>query len=200
MSSDPGQGYLAPAAEAVAELREKGSRFLAFVLPAADEGAARSARAGLADRYPNATHHCWAERLGNPARERASDDGEPSGTAGRPILAVLAGAGLSDVTAVVVRWFGGTKLGKGGLARAYSGATRLALDELETVERVPVETLSVEVSYSAVGAVKRLVHPPEVALVDERYGETAELVLVVWVSKRAELDESLRALGARLRA
>ena len=72
--------------------------------------------------YPTPPHHCWAWRLGAPPRERSSDAGEPAGTAGVPMLQVLRGAGLSDVLAVVVRWFGGTKLGKGGLARAYAAA------------------------------------------------------------------------------
>src|SRR5205085_1574089 len=84
-------------------------------LPAADEAAAKALLSALEREMPNATHHCWAWRLGSPPRERGADAGEPAGTAGMPILQVLRGAGLSDVMAVVVRWYGGVKLGKGGL-------------------------------------------------------------------------------------
>jgi len=130
--------YAAPLDESRAEIREKGSRFLAVIGPAMDEAAARAALGTLEREFPDATHHCWAWRLGSPARERSSDAGEPAGTAGIPMLQVLRGAGLSDVLAVVVRWFGGTKLGKGGLARAYAAAAREALAALPVLEHVPM--------------------------------------------------------------
>jgi uncharacterized YigZ family protein len=190
--------YPTPAGEGRAEIREKGSRFLAFLLPAADEGAARALLEGLAKRHPDATHHCWAWRLGTPPRERSSDAGEPAGTAGMPILQVLRGAGLSDVLAVVVRWFGGTKLGKGGLARAYAAAAREALEGLPVAFRVPTVRIALEVPYERVGAVKRLIHPPEVELEGEEYGETARLVLSVHEDRRESLREALAGLGVPL--
>src|SRR4051795_6823836 len=156
--------YAAPAGESRAEIREKGSVFLAVLGPAADEAAARALLACLEKEFPDATHHCWAWRLGAPPRERSADAGEPAGTAGMPILQVLRGAGLSDVLAVVVRWFGGTKLGKGGLARAYAGASREALAGLPVAIRAPVVRLTLRVPYEQVGAVKRLIHPPAVEL------------------------------------
>lgn len=187
--------YPAPAGEGWGEIREKGSRFLAWIGPAAGEEAARAALDGLARRYPDATHHCWAWRLGSPPRERSADAGEPSGTAGVPILQVLRGAGLSDVLAVVVRWYGGTKLGKGGLARAYAGAAREALATLPVVRRVPTVRIAVEVPYERVGAVKRLIHPPEVELESEEYGAAARLALVVHEERRAALLDALADLG-----
>ena len=187
--------YPAPAGEGWGEIREKGSRFLAWIGPAAGEEAARAALDGLARRYPDATHHCWAWRLGSPPRERSADAGEPSGTAGVPILQVLRGAGLSDVLAVVVRWYGGTKLGKGGLARAYAGAAREALATLPVVRRVPTVRIAVEVPYERVGAVKRLIHPPEVELESEAYGAAARLALVVHEERRAALLDALADLG-----
>jgi uncharacterized YigZ family protein len=187
--------YHSPAAESRGEIREKGSRFLAWIGPAADEDAARAALEGLTRKYPDATHHCWAWRLGAPPRERSSDAGEPSGTAGVPILQVLRGADLSDVLAVVVRWFGGTKLGKGGLARAYAAAAREALAGLPTVLRVPTVRLVLEVPYEKVGAVKRLIHPPAVELEAEEYGERARLTLAVHEERREELREALADLG-----
>jgi uncharacterized YigZ family protein len=187
--------YRAPLAESRAEIREKGSVFLAVLGPAADEGAAKAFLSRLEREESDATHHCWAWRLGTPARERSADAGEPAGTAGLPILQVLRGAGLSDVMAVVVRWFGGTKLGKGGLARAYAGAVREALPGLATVARVPTARLAVEISYDKVGAVKRLLRPPEVELEAEEYGAAARLVLAVHEERRSSLIEALAELG-----
>jgi len=186
-----------PAAPSQAEIREKGSRFLAFVLPAAGEAEGKAALAALERRFHDATHHCWAWRVGWPPRERSSDAGEPSGTAGVPILQVLRGAGLTDVCAVVVRWFGGTKLGKGGLARAYAGATREAVAVLSILERIPTVTLAIEVPYDRLGAAKRLVRPPEVELAGEEYGEQVRLTLKVHEELLPTLLGSLPALGAR---
>ncbi len=171
--------YPSPAGEARGEIREKGSRFLAILGPAAGEAEARARLAALEKELPDATHHCWAWRRGDPPRERSADAGEPAGTAGMPILQVLRGAGLSDVIAVVVRWYGGTKLGKGGLARAYAAAVREALPQLPVLVRVPTVRLALRIPYERVGAVKRLVHPPEVELEAEEYGEDARLVLAV---------------------
>lgn len=188
--------YNAPAGESRAEIREKGSRFLAVVGPAAGEAAARAVLEALARQYPDATHHCWAWRIGEPPRERGADAGEPAGTAGVPMLQVLRGSGLSDVVAVVIRWFGGTKLGKGGLARAYAGAVREAVAGLPVVSRVPVVHLAVEVPYERVGAVKRLIRPPEVELEREEYGAAARLELAVHEERLEALRESLAELGA----
>ncbi|HEY3567861.1 MAG TPA: YigZ family protein [Thermoanaerobaculia bacterium] len=187
--------YTAPAGESRAEIREKGSVFLAVIGPAADEGTAKALLAGLEKEFPDATHHCWAWRLGSPPRERSADAGEPAGTAGVPILQVLRGAGLSDVMAVVARWFGGTKLGKGGLARAYAAAAREALQGLPVLQKVPTVRLAVEVPYEKVGAVKRLLRPPEIELEAEEYGAAARLVLAVHEERREGLEEALAELG-----
>jgi uncharacterized YigZ family protein len=187
--------YPVPAGESRAEIREKGSRFLAVIGPAADEAAAKAVLSSLQREFADATHHCWAWRLGSPPRERSSDAGEPAGTAGVPILQVLRGAGLSDALAVVVRWFGGVKLGKGGLARAYAAAAREALQGLPVAVRVPTARLAVEVPYEKVGAVKRLLRPPEIELESEEYGAAARLVLAVHQERLAALREALADLG-----
>lgn len=106
----------------------KGSRFIATAAPAADESQAKALLDELRAEWPDASHHCWAWRLATPAIERAGDDGEPSGSAGRPILAALVGRDLVDTAVIVTRWFGGTKLGVGGLVRAYGGTAAQALD------------------------------------------------------------------------
>jgi putative IMPACT (imprinted ancient) family translation regulator len=110
-------------------------------------------------------------------------------------LLELRGAGLSDVLAVVVRWFGGTKLGKGGLARAYAAAAREALIGLPVARRVPTVRVALQVPYEKVGAVKRLIHPPEVELESESYAEAAQLVLSVHEERRDDLREALADLG-----
>lgn len=130
--------------EATAEIVVLRSRFLATVRRVEDEDAARAMIAEIRTRHPDARHHCTAFVLGADGHlRRTNDDGEPSGTAGRPMLDVLAGRGLTDVVAVVTRWFGGTLLGTGGLTRAYGDAVAAALDvaghrdrELWTLTRV----------------------------------------------------------------
>jgi uncharacterized YigZ family protein len=192
--------FRAPTGEARAELRELGSRFFAFVAPAASADAAAAYVEALRRRHPDATHHCFAWRVGQPPAERAADAGEPSGTAGAPMLAALRGAGLTDTVAVVVRWFGGTKLGKGGLVRAYGGALRAALESLPTVEVRVRDRLSVALPYERLGAVKRLLQPPAVELAAERYGAAVELDLDVEPEARAALEAALADLGLAARA
>lgn len=190
----PGR-FLTPVTEARAELREKGSRFLGILCPAVDEQEVGRQLESLRSLYPDATHHCWAYRLGWPARERSSDDGEPAGTAGTPMLKVLAGRGLSDALVVVVRWFGGTKLGKGGLARAYGATVRDAVEAARLVERFPTVLLAIAVPYERLGAVKRLLRPPEVELEDGLYQDTVSLKLRVAKSAQSEVEEALADLG-----
>jgi putative IMPACT (imprinted ancient) family translation regulator len=128
---------LRPRVAARAETRVLGSRFLAEAAPIRDEAEARARREALQAECGDATHHCWALRLSVGGEERAlSDDaGEPAGTAGAPILQGLRSAGVSQAQVVVARWFGGTKLGRGGLRRAYRDAARAALGAAG-VERV----------------------------------------------------------------
>ena len=168
------EGYRAPAGEARAEIKEKGSRFLAVLRPVTDEAAARAAPEELAAAHPDASHHC---------------------PAGEPMLQVLRGAELSDVLAVVIRWFGGVKLGKGGLARAYAGAVREALTDLPHAVRRPTVRLTLEVSFDRLGAVRRLLRPPRVILEGESYGEVARLALRVERRAEAELRQALAGLG-----
>ncbi len=187
--------YRVPAAPASGELRERGSRFLAVVWPASSTARARRELDALGRAHAGATHLCWAWRIGWPPSERWSDAGEPHGTAGMPILRALRGAGLSDVVAGVVRWYGGTKLGKGGLARAYAGAARAAIEGLPTADRRPTARLVVEAGFDRLGAVQRLVQPPAVRVVEEEYGATARLVLEVELTRRDALLDELAGLG-----
>jgi len=116
-----------PGQEGLGEHEDRGSRFLAWVFRAADEQALKARLEAIRAEHPKARHSCWAW-FGGPGAYRFFDDGEPGGTAGRPMLQVLEGCGMSEVGAVCVRYFGGVKLGTGGLARAYGGATARAAD------------------------------------------------------------------------
>jgi uncharacterized YigZ family protein len=190
-------GYLAAADSAEAELRERGSRFLALLVPVGGEEAAGATLEEIRRLHRGATHHCWAWRLGPLARERSSDDGEPAGTAGEPILRVLRGAALSDVLVVVVRWFGGVKLGKGGLARAYSGACGLVLERTATVRRIETILLRVSLPYERLGAVKRLAEAPGRRLRSESYGEEVVMEIEVELPALLEFESALADLGPR---
>ena len=165
------------------ELEEKRSRFLCLLERVAteDEAAARAVVERLRRTHWDARHHCSALVVGPPPipLERSSDDGEPSGTAGAPMLEVLRGAGLGDVVAVVVRWFGGTLLGAGGLVRAYGDAVRLALDEAVVVERRRLTLVTVTVEHSEAGRLENDLRARGVRVQDTTYGERVVLTLAV---------------------
>lgn len=139
----------------VAAIEIKRSRFLAVVRRVGDEHAARALVADLRKQHHDARHHCSAFILGpTPSIERSNDDGEPAGTAGGPMLDVLRGRELSDVAAVVVRWFGGTLLGAGGLVRAYGDAVAAALDGAPLVRRAQDDLFDLSVSHADAGKVE----------------------------------------------
>jgi uncharacterized YigZ family protein len=141
------------------ELKVKGSRFLAQAFPAGDETAAKKCLDAVRKRYHDASHHCWALRLAPPERplERADDDGEPSGTGGVPILGAIRRCDLFDLIVVVTRYFGGTKLGTGGLARAYAEAARQALESAPRREIWRESVLTIRCAYDDLGAVEAAV-------------------------------------------
>lgn len=138
-----------PAREGAGELEDRGSRFLAWVFPAAEEADFLARLEQSREEHPKARHHCWAWRIGPDYRFH--DDGEPGGTAGRPMLQVLEGSGLEDVAAICVRYFGGVKLGTGGLMRAYSGATARALAEAGRQREQLVQTRALHLPFASLG-------------------------------------------------
>ncbi|NJQ01589.1 YigZ family protein [Streptomyces zingiberis] len=140
------------AGEGVHETEVRKSRFLTTLAPAATEEEARAVIRRVRERDPGATHHCWAYVLGPAgAVRKSSDDGEPGGTAGVPMLQMLLRREVRDVVAVVTRHFGGVQLGAGGLIRAYGGAVGQALDALGTVARHPVRLATVTVDHGRAG-------------------------------------------------
>lgn len=163
------------AAPVTAELEIRKSRFIAHALPVLDRDAAMLALRRLREAYPGATHVCWALLAGG--QSGMSDDGEPSGTAGRPILEVLRHHDLDGVLAAVVRYYGGVKLGAGGLVRAYTDAIASALQSAARVERIALAQLSVEIGYPDEARVRRWIEQEGVELVESAYGMTVRLQL-----------------------
>ena len=153
----------------------KGSRFLGFASPIKEHSALDSFIAERRALYPDARHWCWAYRGNSTDEYRWHDDGEPSGTAGRPILSIIDGLGLSQVAVCVVRYFGGTKLGTGGLARAYSKAARACLDAAEIQEMIAKVDLSLGFAYPLEGRLKYLIDLHHGRLTDSSYGVTVML-------------------------
>ena len=138
--------------EGAGEIVEKKSRFIAEAYPVAGEEEAFAHLEEVKKRYWDARHHCWAYVTGrNPGQERMSDDGEPAGTAGKPILEVIRGRELTDIFIVVTRYFGGTLLGTGGLVRAYTSAAAEALAHTEIITRIHGLKLKVTTDYTGLG-------------------------------------------------
>jgi uncharacterized YigZ family protein len=156
----------------------KGSRFIATLAPAASPVDAQALLDAVRAEWPNATHHCWAWRLAD-GRTRCSDDGEPGGSAGRPILAQLEGHEVEDAVVVVSRWFGGTKLGVGGLIRAYGGCAGKALDAAEVREIPRTTVLFVEHDYADSGTVLSVLNTHDLSPAAADYGATVRLTLAV---------------------
>lgn len=169
----------------------KGSRFVATVGPAADEADALALVDEVSAQWPDASHHCWAFRL-RDGRSRCTDAGEPGGSAGRPILAQIDGHDLADVVVVVSRWFGGTKLGVGGLIRAYGGAAGMALDRAEIDEVPDLSPLRVEHDYGDTSSVDAVVAAEGLQRHDVDYGPVVAFVLDVPTDDLQRVREALR--------
>ena len=155
------------------------SEFLGIAFPIASEEAFFEELARIQKKYFDATHHCWAFRLFAENRARSSDAGEPSGTAGKPILNAIEGANLFDTGVAVVRWFGGIKLGTGGLSRAYRETAAETLRQAQISDRYLYDRVQVIVPFETIGNAYRLVDPPNVVLAEEKYGEQNEFVFEV---------------------
>jgi len=195
-----GDARRVPAREGRGEVREKGSRFFAFAAPAGSVADAEAFVARLEREHHDASHVAFAWKIGGvpDAVRRASDAGEPAGTAGKPILAAIESAGLVDVAAAVVRYFGGTKLGTGGLVRAYRSAADRAISDAGSTVVYDVVRLRVRCPFDRAAAVRRLLDPPAVRLVAERFDPEPVLELEVRASRAPAFKAALAA--ARLEA
>ncbi|PSJ40100.1 YigZ family protein [Zobellella endophytica] len=187
--------YPIPEATLSWEQEIKKSRFIAHLAHTPDPGAAKAFIASIRESDQNAAHHCWAFIAGAPGDSQAlgfSDDGEPSGTAGKPILAQLQGSGLGEITAVVSRYFGGIKLGTGGLVRAYGGTVAHALSRLDTRERLIMERLSLRAEYSDMALLEGLLTQSGTHWERVDYGVLVSGVLLVDARSLDSLCQQIR--------
>lgn len=193
--------YCTLAEPAVATIRVERSEFRAFAYPIASEGDFAPLLRALEKEHFDATHHCWAYRLlvEGEARHRSSDAGEPSGTAGKPILSAIESADLYDIAVVVVRWYGGVKLGTGGLGRAYRAAAQEALASAPRLDRYRYERFEVDVPFAALSSAYRLIDAPHVVLEKESFGETNVFTFGVRLSRSDAFEASLSEKRFRFR-
>ncbi len=174
--------YPVPAAVHRIEQVVDRSRFICTLARASTAEEAQVFIKSMNAEFPNATHNCWAYVLGPPGstdRIGMSDDGEPHGTAGRPMLTVLMHCGIGEIVAVVTRYYGGTNLGTGGLVKAYGGAVQEALVQLPTQLRVDAVTVTFAVGYAAIGAVQQMLPTVEAEVVAQQFTVEAEFTVMV---------------------
>ncbi|MFW6774437.1 IMPACT family protein [Nocardioides sp. CPCC 205120] len=192
--------YLVPAGDGAAVIEVRRSRFLATVRRTTTEDEARAVVDGLRRRHPDARHHCSALALGpwgaGGSVQRASDDGEPAGTAGAPMLDVLRGREVGDVTLVVTRWFGGVLLGAGGLVRAYGDAARAGVDAAGLRRRSRLVELELAVDHGAAGRLESDLRSRGVAVLDVAYGAGVVLRVGVPDDGAAALERIVGELSA----
>lgn len=187
---------LLPAGERHTEIVVVNSRFVASIAPVISVEGAREFITKIRTAHPEANHHVPAFIIGHGASitEHCSDDGEPQGTAGRPALAVLKGSGLGDVVVVVTRYFGGTKLGTGGLVRAYTDAVKAVLDGLPLAEKVAVHTAMVVLPYPFFERVRQLVASNGGRILDEDFAGDITLTIQFTTEQFPAFQDALREL------
>jgi uncharacterized YigZ family protein len=197
MSSLSDSGFPVPAAQHRAELVIDRSRFIATVAHAATAQDARAFMDSIRAEFPDATHNCWAYVAGPPGDSAfigMSDAGEPHGTAGRPMLDVLLHSGIGEIVAVVTRYYGGVKLGMGGLVKAYGGSVQHALATLPTVRKVMRIELRISAGYADIETLRRTLQEYDADVIDEMYAENVTYVAAV---PNDAVDRFTRAMADR---
>ena len=186
---------MVPSCESEVETKVKNSRFIGSLGYTPSVESARAYIAAIKERYPDARHHCYAFAIGHGASvtHGMSDDGEPSGTAGRPILAVLSGSSLGDCTVVVTRYSGGTKLGTGGLVKAYTESAQACLLSAEVEEKVDlVQLLISNMEYNQYGKIKVQLQNMRARFDDEMYDAGVTVLVSVGQADVAQLRDIVR--------
>ena len=187
--------YWTIAGESEGNYSEKRSKFLSFAYPVTTEEEALAHVAAVRSLYYDARHVCWAYRLGADGdTTRANDDGEPSGTAGKPILGIITSLGLTEVIVLVVRYFGGIKLGTSGLIEAYREAALAALESAERKECILTEEIELHFGYELMGLVMRHVKELEAEVKAQDFRESCILYLQLRKAKIPELEQRLGAI------
>ena len=197
MSASSTKRYPIPARQTRVEIRAKNSRFIATLAPAFSVDEARAFISGMREEFSDATHNVPAYVIGHGAAVTAhcNDDGEPSGTAGRPALAVLQGSGLGDAALVITRYFGGTKLGAGGLVRAYGDAARAVLEAAPRAERVPTHSVRVTAPYALFEQLRLLLAAHGAQTVEETFAAEVTVTAIFAQERLHAFQEALRELS-----
>ncbi|MBE6391213.1 MAG: YigZ family protein [Lentisphaerae bacterium] len=181
---------------ASAETRVKNSRFLAEVFPVSSPEEAKAAWRFRKENYDNGGHIVYAFTIGNQQNiSGCSDDGEPSGTAGKPVLAVLTGSGLTNAMITIARWFGGTKLGTGGLVHAYSDAAKAALANAEFTELVPMAELDLTLPYNLYNTLISKTSALGAEVIKEEFNSEISLTLSIKSAQIGELEKVISETG-----
>jgi uncharacterized YigZ family protein len=179
------------------QYKEKGSRFLAFAFPVNNEAEVKANLESLRKKYFDARHHCYAYRLGADGQTfRANDDGEPNHSAGDPILGQLRSRELTNTLIVVVRYFGGVKLGVGGLISAYRAATENVLSNTRIIQKEVTDKITLHFSYDATPDVMRLVNDFSMMIIGQKFEQTCEIELVYHVRFKSDVTSRLALLHA----
>jgi uncharacterized YigZ family protein len=188
--------------EAEGIFRDKGSRFIAYLYPIKSEEEIKNIIAELKALHPKARHHCWAMRIGSDRTVfRINDDGEPSGTAGRPILNTLLSSDLTNVLAVVVRYFGGTLLGVPGLINAYKSATQDAINQANVIEKTIDLIFKLEFGHSVMNEVMKIIKDEGLRIFNQQFDLNCSLDIEIRQSQvnkvlgRLEKVEGLKWKG-----
>ncbi len=175
--------------------KEKGSKFLAFSYPVSNEASIKEHLAMLQKLFHDARHHSYAWRLGpEKTHYRVNDDGEPSGSAGKPIYGQIVSRDLSDTLVLVVRYFGGTKLGIGGLIQAYRAATSDALDHSSIIECKVFDILKLEFKYEQMNSVMKVIKEKQLDIKDQQFDMNCSLVIKSWKRKTNEVLDTFSKL------
>lgn len=187
-------GYKVPGHSVDVEEVIKNSQFITRVRSVSTAEAAKAYIKALNQQFPDATHHCWAYIVGNPQSTTligCSDDGEPSGTAGKPMLNVLQHSGIGDIVAVCTRYYGGTKLGTGGLSRAYGGGVKLALEQLTTKEKINYISVIFSLEYAQLKDCEHLLKDFQIENYSVDYQTTIQIKLDIAKEQSKKLKASL---------
>ena len=186
--------YQIPADSISVEQELKRSRFIATIGRAPDKQQADAFIRMVRSTYPDANHHCWAYVAGNPFKTvqmGMSDDGEPQGTAGKPMLSILQHSKIGEIAAVVTRFFGGIKLGTGGLVRAYSSSVQLALQKLPLTEYVALTSARITLPYSLEDRLRRLLKKMKIDIIDVKYKDHVVLSIEIPENLSIEMEEQI---------
>jgi len=188
--------YKLPANEVEVEVKILNSRFIASLAPALSVDQAKIYIKGIKSRYPDATHHVSAFIIGFPPGviTHSNDDGEPPGTAGRPLLTVLTGSGLGDIVAVVTRYFGGTKLGTGGLVKAYTLAAQEGLHVLPLAQKIPMTTIQMTMDYPWYDRINILIAAFDGEILQKNFAEQINIDVRFSDDKWGYFDPALQKL------